>query len=123
MVALDKKSVLLHRENLVPRGILILDRKNFNISEEDSAFFDVPFYDLAKNGNVYCVLPKLPLMPGNYSLNLFMNDGKESLDFVEQAFSLNVSEGDFYGTGKLNYYNRQGVFVQHTWFKTPDFLS
>jgi len=49
VVALDKRSASLHRQDIGPRGILILDKKNFGITEQDTAFFDVPFYDLAKN--------------------------------------------------------------------------
>jgi 2-oxoglutarate/2-oxoacid ferredoxin oxidoreductase subunit alpha len=49
VVALDKASVSLHKESLGSSGIIILDKKRFNISEEDGAFFDAPFYDIAKN--------------------------------------------------------------------------
>lgn len=46
-VALDKASVALHKSSMTDGGILVLDRKKFNIIEEDNAFFDVPFYDMA----------------------------------------------------------------------------
>ncbi|KAB2835113.1 MAG: 2-oxoacid:acceptor oxidoreductase subunit alpha [Candidatus Brocadia sp.] len=46
-VALDKASVALHRSSMTDGGILVLDRKKFNIIEEDNAFFDIPFYDMA----------------------------------------------------------------------------
>lgn len=46
-IALDKASVLLHRPQMADGGILVLDRKKFNITEEDAAFFDIPFYDMA----------------------------------------------------------------------------
>ncbi|MFA5144695.1 MAG: 2-oxoacid:acceptor oxidoreductase subunit alpha [Candidatus Omnitrophota bacterium] len=49
VVALDKNSVALHRQNMASGGLLILDKKAFNISDEDSVFFDAPFYDMAKN--------------------------------------------------------------------------
>lgn len=49
VVALDNKSVALHRQNMASSGLLILDKKTFKISGEDRAFFDVPFYDMAKN--------------------------------------------------------------------------
>jgi len=47
VVALDKGSVSLHRKSLAAGGILILDKKRFNINEQDGVFFDVPFYDIA----------------------------------------------------------------------------
>jgi 2-oxoglutarate ferredoxin oxidoreductase subunit alpha len=49
IVALDKASVSLHRQSLVSGGLLILDKKTFQISEAEKVFFDVPLYDLAKN--------------------------------------------------------------------------
>lgn len=49
VVALDKASVALHRQNMVSDGLLILDKKTFKITDEDGAFFDVPLYDMAKN--------------------------------------------------------------------------
>lgn len=47
-VALDKPSVSLHKKEVMPGGILVLDKKKFNISEEDVTFFDVPLYDMAR---------------------------------------------------------------------------
>lgn len=49
VVALDKASVALHRKSLALPGLLILDKKTFNIPEQDAVFFDVPLYELAKN--------------------------------------------------------------------------
>ncbi len=46
-VALDKASVAFHKPNMTDGGILVLDRKKFTITEEDTAFFDVPFYAMA----------------------------------------------------------------------------
>ncbi len=48
VVALDRNSVALHKQDMTSAGLLLLDKKTFKISDEDSAFFDVPFYDMAK---------------------------------------------------------------------------
>jgi len=48
VVALDKASVYLHRQNLNKNAILILDKQKFAINDDDKHFFDVPMYDLAK---------------------------------------------------------------------------
>lgn len=48
MVALDNKSVDIHRKDISKNGVIVLDKKRFNISEEDSAFFDIPMYSIAK---------------------------------------------------------------------------
>ncbi|MFA5116969.1 MAG: 2-oxoacid:acceptor oxidoreductase subunit alpha [Candidatus Omnitrophota bacterium] len=47
VVALDKESVMLHAPQVNPGGILVLDREKFGISEENSLFFDLPFYDIS----------------------------------------------------------------------------
>ncbi len=47
VVALDKSSVALHREKMSSGGILVLDRKKFNITDTDKIFFDAPLYDMA----------------------------------------------------------------------------
>ena len=49
VVALDKPSVSLHVKTINSPGLLILDKKKFNISETNDLFFDVPFYDMAKD--------------------------------------------------------------------------
>ena len=41
-IALDKKSVALHKGNLNAGGIMVLDKKKFDISGADDSFFDVP---------------------------------------------------------------------------------
>ncbi len=46
-IALDKASAALHKSSMTDGGVLVLDRKKFTITEEDSAFFDIPFYDMA----------------------------------------------------------------------------
>ncbi|GAB60991.1 MAG: 2-oxoacid:acceptor oxidoreductase subunit alpha [Candidatus Jettenia sp.] len=47
-VALDSKSVSMHKEDVSRDGVIILDKKRFHISEENSIFLDIPMYDMAK---------------------------------------------------------------------------
>ncbi|WKZ19832.1 MAG: 2-oxoacid:acceptor oxidoreductase subunit alpha [Candidatus Jettenia sp. CY-1] len=47
-VALDSKSVSMHKEDVSRDGVIILDKKRFKISEESSIFLDIPMYDMAK---------------------------------------------------------------------------
>ncbi|MEW6100742.1 MAG: 2-oxoacid:acceptor oxidoreductase subunit alpha [Candidatus Omnitrophota bacterium] len=47
VVALDKQSVSIHGKNISSRGLLILDRNKFNITEEGKKFLDAPMYELA----------------------------------------------------------------------------
>ncbi|MDD4954857.1 MAG: 2-oxoacid:acceptor oxidoreductase subunit alpha [Candidatus Omnitrophica bacterium] len=47
IVALDKASISTHRETLSAEGQMLIDKKKFNIIEENS-FLDVPMHDIAK---------------------------------------------------------------------------
>lgn len=48
VVALDKPSVSIHGKDISENGVIIMDRKRFNITEENPAFFDIPMYTIAK---------------------------------------------------------------------------
>jgi lipopolysaccharide transport system ATP-binding protein len=76
------------------------------------------FDSIGENGHVYCKLPHCPLMPGMHYLNLVMNDSDGLVDYIENAAIVYVEAGNFYGTGVVNAYNRQGVFVDHKWSNT-----
>ncbi|MEW6076053.1 MAG: 2-oxoacid:acceptor oxidoreductase subunit alpha [Candidatus Omnitrophota bacterium] len=47
VVALDKKSVALHKAGLSDKGVMVLDRKQSGISETEDSFFDVALHELA----------------------------------------------------------------------------
>lgn len=48
IVTLDKPSISIHRETLKADGIIVIDKKKFNIIEEN-LFLDIPMYEIAKN--------------------------------------------------------------------------
>ncbi len=47
IIALDKRSVDIHKDHIAPGGIIILDKKKFGISDNDPRFFNIPLYDMA----------------------------------------------------------------------------
>lgn len=48
-----------------------------------------------------CVIPSLPLVPGRYTLTLWVEHGKAKLDLVEHAISFDLVESDYFGSGRL----------------------
>ncbi len=48
IVSMDKESVKLHKSFVADKGIMILDRQKSGITDNDPAYFDAPFYDMAK---------------------------------------------------------------------------
>jgi lipopolysaccharide transport system ATP-binding protein len=73
--------------------------------------------DAPRAGRVVCSVPELPLLPGHYNLQFSCLLGRELADKVHQAATLVVTEGDFFGTGRLP--PQPEVFgplvVHHSW--------
>ena len=61
-------------------------------------------------GSIKLTIPKLNLLAGNYSINLWSANNGDVLDYIINAFSLNIEEEDIYGTGKVPNSNKHGVF-------------
>lgn len=55
---------------------------------------------IPSSGRLICKIPRFPLMPGTYSLEIFLKTGREIVDWLENAATLQVEHGDFYNTGK-----------------------
>ncbi|MGJ5642471.1 ABC transporter ATP-binding protein [Formosa sp. S-31] len=68
-----------------------------------------------KEGKIVCSIPKCNLKEGTYFINLSFHRDGISVDRVKNALTLNVENGDFYGTGKLPD-NRENIFfVEQNW--------
>lgn len=46
-------------------------------------------------------IPKVPLMPGEYMVSLFLRAGGEIIDWIQNGFLVSVKDGDPFGTGRL----------------------
>ncbi len=74
--------------------------------------FDV----LPPRGAVCVHIPKFPLSPGHYHYKLWCQSNRVTSDRLEEAGTLAVEAGDFYGTGYLPTKNPDGiVMVEHSW--------
>ncbi len=66
-------------------------------------------------GEISCVIPHLPLFGGDYYLNLLIySQNQETFDALDYAYSLQVVDGDFFGTGVIPQ-NRKGMLIQYYW--------
>ena len=72
---------------------------------------------LPPSGVIRCVVPRLPLSRGSYHIGVFLQVGSEIQDWVDGYGILDVSDGDFYGTGKLcpPGWDGKSVLVPHQW--------
>ena len=60
----------------------------------------LPPQSLPPKGVFVCTIEKLPLPAGNYTLRLVAKYNENYAYVLENAASLSVVEGDFFGTGK-----------------------
>jgi len=65
------------------------------------------------DGWIECTVPSLPLAGGSYSLNVFAAVNGIVADYVVNAGSLQVSDGDFYGGGSRHPQHPPVVAVHH----------
>ncbi len=59
------------------------------------------FAERVGSGVISCTLDELPLLPGRYSLDLYLNDGAQDIDVIYDAISMEVMPSDVFGTGQL----------------------
>lgn len=72
--------------------------------------------DLAGEGEIKCAIDNFPLNKGEYIISTFIQVNKQIEDWIEDAGILEVSNGDFYGTGAVQSYSEgKGVLVKHDW--------
>jgi lipopolysaccharide transport system ATP-binding protein len=70
---------------------------------------------LAPGGRLVCKIPRLPVVPGIYTFTIWCTVGDVLEDYVSEAGSLSVAEGDYYGTGKLPKNELGDFLVNHDW--------
>jgi homopolymeric O-antigen transport system ATP-binding protein len=73
-------------------------------------------FSMAKGSNsAVCHIGKFPLKQGNYFYNLIAYQGNKILDWVREAGTVSVVDGDYYGTGKIPAANYSGVLIDYDW--------
>jgi lipopolysaccharide transport system ATP-binding protein len=68
-----------------------------------------------KAGRVTCRLPRLPLMPGVYPLDLYFGNRLRDVDIINNAADLTVLAADVFGTGQLPPPSAGSVYSPATW--------
>ncbi len=73
--------------------------------------------NLAPEGFIDCIIDELPLSLGTYYLGLYVDVNGDVQDWLDSAATLQVEDGNFYGTGRD--YPKGGagatVLVKHRW--------
>jgi lipopolysaccharide transport system ATP-binding protein len=79
-----------------------------NISGED-------FAEIPSRGVIICHIPRLPLLPGKYTFNLFSTVSGEISDWIQNAGAFEVVYGDFFGSGRLPPQDGSSFLTEHSW--------
>lgn len=100
-------------------SIAVYDQREqvlFNCSTE---LTDAWRLHLPSRGTIRCIVPRLPLTQGIYRVSVFFEVDREIQDWIDNAASLAVGDGDFFGSGKLypDGWRGTGVLVDHSWTK------
>jgi len=82
-----------------------------------------PSFDISPgSGTVTCSIPELPLLPANYSINVFAHIGGDALtttfdilDWVQDATIFEVFESDYFGSGQLPPKSHGYFVVRQAW--------
>ncbi|MCX5713095.1 MAG: ABC transporter ATP-binding protein [Candidatus Omnitrophica bacterium] len=71
--------------------------------------------EIPGSGVIRCRIPKLPLVPGIYSFNVFAQVNSCLADWVQNAGKFEVQAGDFYRTGLLPDSCQGNLLIEHEW--------
>ena len=70
---------------------------------------------LTSEGSVLCRIPKLPFLPGRYTIDITLKHDYDVTDHIEGLTVMEVEKGDFYGTGKVHESMKDGLLIDHQW--------
>jgi lipopolysaccharide transport system ATP-binding protein len=73
------------------------------------------FCDPLARGTVVCTIEKLPLMPGSYTIDLYLGDANGDLDVIYEATSFEVLAADVAGSGRLPPSSLGPLYCDATW--------
>jgi lipopolysaccharide transport system ATP-binding protein len=70
---------------------------------------------LGDRGEIRCTMPKLPLIPGRYSVDVWCKLDAVMADNIPSAFILDVTHGDFHGCSIETPSDGGSMLVWHNW--------
>ena len=68
-----------------------------------------------RRGVFVCEIPRLPLVPDRYSLNVYVEVNGIVADWVQDAHTFDVAESDFFGSGQLPSKTHGRFVLDHSW--------
>jgi len=81
------------------------------------------FEEISSPGRFEANIPKVSLMPGRYTVNIYCEVNGILADWITEAASINVIGGDFFSTGYLSPDAHGGMLIEHEWQWKADNLT
>ncbi|MEP0911420.1 ABC transporter ATP-binding protein [Leptolyngbya sp. GB1-A1] len=118
------KNILDNILNNITLSIDFHDERNTRVMMLKNKFTNDLFHLTPGDGHFYCKIKDLPLANGTYRIALFLSIGdNEILDYIEDAVSIDVDGGDFFGTGSPGLPSHCKILVRAEWSKASSSLS
>jgi len=96
-------------------GIGITSNTGAFVSLLSSELVGHPVESIGEEGFFSCKVTKLPLAPGSYTVSLIIRSSETIIDWIQQAATIVVEPGDFFGTGRLPPSSHGGVLLEQEW--------
>ncbi len=93
----------------------LYDAFGTKISHLAASFTTGSVIKLRAEGNIMCSIPRLPLIPGRYSINLSLHYRGKPYHRVLDAFFFIVEEGDFFNSGRMPGHNQGKFLIDADW--------
>jgi lipopolysaccharide transport system ATP-binding protein len=74
---------------------------------------------LPSKGTFLCTIDRLPLVPDRYSINVFINVNGSLADWIKDVASVQIADGDFYGSGRLPPKGLSMILLTQSWRFEP----
>jgi lipopolysaccharide transport system ATP-binding protein len=68
-----------------------------------------------RSATLRCMLPRLPLLQGQYNLDLWLGDGPQDVDCLMGCLTFTVEPSDIYGTGRTPFADLGTMFLTPRW--------
>jgi len=96
-------------------GICFIDSFNRIVSRLETDLVNSNFATISVSGSVVCEIEHFPLGEGLYHLEIGVSAQNEICDYIPNAGSITIQQGDFYKTGRLPPLRQRAFFIAHTW--------
>jgi len=95
--------------------IAVENERRQRIFSLPSEVLSVDLTDIGEKKQFICMLKRLPLVPGIYYLTISLLIDRQLVDKVTDVVQMVVTEGDYYGTGRLPLNSFGAVCVDFDW--------